>query len=102
MAGQIITGFTVHGIFLQAHVDAFRINGFMTGQFVKFAQHSGASAGCFAGTNYAKMIAPVTNPDPKPFFDLAQILVKLATEIGQKTVVNRFQQELPGFDCGVQ
>ena len=65
-------------------------------------QDMSTGTGCVTRADQTKMITPITDANIESFFYLAEIFIKLATEIGQDIIVGGLEQEFPGFDCSVQ
>jgi len=90
------------GRLLQTHVDALRIELLAAGQLIQLAQDARAELRGFARALDAEAIAAIADVYAEALRDLPQVLVKLAAEIREDLVVNRFKKNFLGLSCGSQ
>jgi len=84
----------LHDRFLQGHVDPFRVQSFLAGHIEQGANHVASG---LRGTGHAgdpETISATGYFNVESAFDLAQVLVELAAEIGEATVVGGFQDDV--------
>ena len=81
---------------------SLRVQSFVHRNFKKRPQHIAAGF-CSTGlSGYTKTVATAGDFNIEAAFDLAEMLVKLAAEVGQSTVVDGFQDDVLRYKAGVQ
>ena len=74
---------------MQAHVDAFEIKVLDRGQGKELLQHIPTHLGRDWLPSDLETIPPTLNPNVEALLDLAQMLIKLSTQIGHTPMVIR-------------
>jgi hypothetical protein len=75
---------------------------FTTGELEQGADDFATDLGCTRIARHAKSVSAAGNLYVEAAFNLPQVLVELATKIGETVVVGGFQDDVPGNFYGVQ
>jgi len=90
----------LHDGLLQADVHALGIEVLAAGQLEQGPDDVAADLRGAGVTGDAEAVSAAGDVDVQAPFDLLQVLVELAAEIGETTVVGGFQDDVPGYlDC---
>lgn len=79
-----------------------RIKIFLARQCIQFLYNLGTSGRSALRTNHTEVVSTVADTYAEALFYLSKVFVKLATEIGQHTIIGGLEQEFPGFYGSIQ